>query len=176
MNDIYILETTFGELLTPYDDFMEHSGTPGHSGRYPLGSGKRPFQRFGPMNNIRRIDAKYAAAFRRAKSRVELKDEAKATGSTINQVKERRRVNKIMQKDPSQMTDAELAKAIARLQQEKQYKQLLNDSRTSEGKAFANYMKKNVLWKSIANVSSDLMTKEMKKAMGVDTKKKQNND
>lgn len=68
-------------------------------------------------------------------------------------------------KTVSEMSDDELRKAVNRLQMEKQYRQLISESRTtSRGNRFLNKSKK-VLSESAQNAARDIITQTVKSAI-----------
>lgn len=71
--------------MIPFDDFMneidsygylEHYGTKGHSGRYPLGSGERPYQDYGGLSP--RASKKAKKAYEKQKAKTEKKQKTEA--------------------------------------------------------------------------------------------------
>ncbi len=133
-----------------------HSGTPRHSGRFPWGSGKRPFQRLGgkapkphsgksddEMQSYikrRNLERQYDKMYREANpSKLEAaKEIADKSYETANRIK-----NAIPQgndsksrMDLSSMTDKELRDAINRENLERQYNQMFNTDTTKTGKQY----------------------------------------
>lgn len=111
------------------DNYLEHYGIPRRSGRYPWGSGSRPFQ------------GDSAAA----------KSSEKA-GSSGKSGKTKTRSS---EEDLSEISSEELQKKINRIQLEKQYRDLTTKPKTvSKGRQILN----NILESSSKNIGTQLAT------------------
>ena len=133
-----------------------HAGTPGHSGRYPWGSGKRPFQRLGGKTpsphtgksddemqayiKKRNLQKQYDKMYREENpSKLEsAKDIADKSYETINRTKNAipQGGNQKPRMDLSKMSDKDLRDAINRENLERQYNQLFNTDTSKSGKQY----------------------------------------
>jgi len=135
--------------------YLAHYGTPHHSGRYPFGSGKRPFQRNGggrskkesAKERLSKMDDNTLAAYtKRRENENKYKageavkyDQAskafkagsegsRAASRAVSKSAERKR-NKIIARDfdVSKMSDQDLQKKVNRMNLERNYRNLKSD-------------------------------------------------
>ena len=119
------------------DNYLEHIGMPRRSGRYPWGSGKRPFQRD-------------SAA---AKSSGSTKSSGKSGKTGL--FKKGKTKTKSSEEDLSEISSEELQKKISRIQLEKQYRDLTTKPKTvSKGREVLN----SILESSSKNIGTQLAT------------------
>lgn len=119
------------------DNYLEHIGMPRRSGRYPWGSGKRPFQ------------GDSAAA----KSSGSTKSSGKSGKTGL--FKKGTRKTKSSEEDLSEISSEELQKKISRIQLEKQYRDLTTKPKTvSKGRQVLN----SILESSSKNIGTQLAT------------------
>lgn len=111
------------------DNYLEHYGIPRRSGRYPWGSGSRPFQGDSPA--------------------------AKSSGKTKTSGKSGKTKTKSSEEDLSEISSEELQKKINRIQLEKQYRDLTTKPKTvSKGCQILN----SILESSSKNIGTQLAT------------------
>lgn len=119
------------------DNYLEHYGIPRRSGRYPWGSGSRPFQG----------DSAAAKSSRSTKS-------SGKSGKT-GLFKKGKTKTKSSEEDLSEISSEELQKKINRIQLEKQYRDLTTKPKTvSKGRQILN----NILESSSKNIGTQLAT------------------
>lgn len=119
------------------DNYLEHIGMPRRSGRYPWGSGKRPFQ------------GDSAAA----KSSGSTKSSGKSGKTGL--FKKGKTKTKSSEEDLSEISSEELQKKINRIQLEKQYRDLTTKPKTvSKGRQILN----SILESSSKNIGTQLAT------------------
>lgn len=119
------------------DNYLEHIGMPRRSGRYPWGSGKRPFQ------------GDSAAAKSGGKSKSSGK-----SGKT-GLFKKGKTKTKSSEEDLSEISSEELQKRISRIQLEKQYRDLTAKPKTvSKGREVLN----SIFESSSKNIGTQLAT------------------
>lgn len=119
------------------DNYLEHYGIPRRSGRYPWGSGSRPFQ------------GDSAAA----KSSGSTKSSGKSGKTGL--FKKGKTKTKSSEEDLSEISSEELQKKINRIQLEKQYRDLTTKPKTvSKGRQILN----NILESSSKNIGTQLAT------------------
>ena len=119
------------------DNYLEHIGMPRRSGRYPWGSGKRPFQ------------GDSAAA----KSSGSTKSSGKSGKTGF--FKKGKTKTKSSEEDLSEISSEELQKKISRIQLEKQYRDLTTKPKTvSKGREVLN----SILESSSKNIGTQLAT------------------
>ena len=119
------------------DNYLEHYGIPRRSGRYPWGSGSRPFQ------------GDSAAA----KSSGSTKSSGKSGKTGL--FKKGKTKTKSSEEDISKISSEELQKKINRIQLEKQYRDLTTKPKTvSKGRQILN----NILESSSKNIGTQLAT------------------
>ena len=119
------------------DNYLEHIGMPRRSGRYPWGSGKRPFQG----------DSAAAKSSRSTKS-------SGKSGKT-GFFKKGKTKTKSSEEDLSEISSEELQKKISRIQLEKQYRDLTTKPKTvSKGREVLN----SILESSSKNIGTQLAT------------------
>ena len=119
------------------DNYLEHIGMPRRSGRYPWGSGKRPFQ------------GDSAAA----KSSGSTKSSGKSGKTGL--FKKGKTKTKSSEEDLSEISSEELQKKISRIQLEKQYRDLTTKPKTvSKGREVLN----SILESSSKNIGTQLAT------------------
>ena len=119
------------------DNYLEHIGMPRRSGRYPWGSGKRPFQRD-------------SAA---AKSSGSTKSSGKSGKTGL--FKKGKTKTKSSEEDLSEISSEDLQKRIDRIQLEQKYRELTSKPKTiSKGRQVLY----NILETSSKNVGTQLVT------------------
>lgn len=119
------------------DNYLEHYGIPRRSGRYPWGSGSRPFQ------------GDSAAA----KSSGSTKSSGKSGKTGL--FKKGKTKTKSSEEDLSEISSEELQKKINRIQLEKQYRDLTTKPKTvSKGRQILN----SILESSSKNIGTQLTT------------------
>ena len=119
------------------DKYLEHYGIPRRSGRYPWGSGSRPFQ------------GDSAAA----KSSGSTKSSGKSGKTGL--FKKGKTKTKSSEEDLSEISSEELQKKISRIQLEKQYRDLTTKPKTvSKGRQILN----SILESSSKNIGTQLAT------------------
>ena len=119
------------------DNYLEHYGIPRRSGRYPWGSGSRPFQG----------DSAAAKSSRSTKS-------SGKSGKT-GFFKKGKTKTKSSEEDLSEISSEELQKKISRIQLEKQYRDLTTKPKTvSKGREVLN----SILESSSKNIGTQLAT------------------
>ena len=119
------------------DNYLEHYGIPRRSGRYPWGSGSRPFQ------------GDSAAA----KSSGKTKSSGKSGKTGL--FKKGKTKTKSSEEDLSEISSEELQKKISRIQLEKQYRDLTTKPKTvSKGRQILN----SILESSSKNIGTQLAT------------------
>lgn len=111
------------------DNYLEHYGIPRRSGRYPWGSGSRPFQ----GDSVA----------------------AKSSGKAGSSGKSGKTKTRSSEEDLSEISSEELQKKINRIQLEKQYRDLTTKPKTvSKGRQILN----NILESSSKNIGTQLAT------------------
>lgn len=119
------------------NNYLEHYGIPRRSGRYPWGSGSRPFQ------------GDSAAA----KSSGSTKSSGKSGKTGL--FKKGKTKTKSSEEDLSEISSEELQKKISRIQLEKQYRDLTTKPKTvSKGRQVLN----SILESSSKNIGTQLAT------------------
>lgn len=119
------------------DNYLEHYGIPRRSGRYPWGSGSRPFQGDSPA----------------AKSSGKTKTSGKSGKTGL--FKKGKTKTESSEEDLSEISSEELQKKINRIQLEKQYRDLTTKPKTvSKGRQILN----NILESSSKNIGTQLAT------------------
>ena len=119
------------------DNYLEHYGIPRRSGRYPWGSGSRPFQ------------GDSAAA----KSSGSTKSSGKSRKTGL--FKKGKTKTKSSEEDLSEISSEELQKKISRIQLEKQYRDLTTKPKTvSKGRQVLD----SILESSSKNIGTQLAT------------------
>ena len=119
------------------DNYLEHYGIPRRSGRYPWGSGSRPFQ------------GDSAAA----KSSEKTKTSGKSRKTGL--FKKEKTKTRSSEEDLSEISSEELQKKINRIQLEKQYRDLTTKPKTvSKGRQILN----SILESSSKNIGTQLAT------------------
>lgn len=119
------------------DNYLEHYGIPRRSGRYPWGSGSRPFQG----------DSAAAKSSGKSKS-------SEKSGKT-GLFKKGKTKTKSSEEDLSEISSEELQKKINRIQLEKQYRDLTTKPKTvSKGRQILN----SILESSSKNIGTQLAT------------------
>ena len=119
------------------DNYLEHYGIPRRSGRYPWGSGSRPFQGDSPA----------------AKSSGSTKSSGKSGKTGL--FKKGKTKTKSSEEDLSEISSEELQKKINRIQLEKQYRDLTTKPKTvSKGRQILN----SILESSSKNIGTQLAT------------------
>ena len=119
------------------DNYLEHYGIPRRSGRYPWGSGSRPFQGDSPA----------------AKSSGKTKTSGKSGKTGL--FKKGKTKTKSSEEDLSEISSEELQKKINRIQLEKQYRDLTTKPKTvSKGSQILN----SILESSSKNIGTQLAT------------------
>lgn len=119
------------------DNYLEHYGIPRRSGRYPWGSGSRPFQGDSPA----------------AKSSGKTKTSGKSGKTGL--FKKGKTKTRSSEEDLSEISSEELQKKINRIQLEKQYRDLTTKPKTvSKGRQILN----NILESSSKNIGTQLAT------------------
>ena len=119
------------------DNYLEHIGMPRRSGRYPWGSGKRPFQ------------GDSAAA----KSSGSTKSSGKSGKTGL--FKKRKARTESSEEDLSKISDEDLQKRIDRIQLEQKYRELISKPKTiSKGREVLT----SILETSSKNVGTQLAT------------------
>ena len=119
------------------DNYLEHYGIPRRSGRYPWGSGSRPFQGDSPA----------------AKSSGKSKSSGESGKTGL--FKKGKTKTKSSEEDLSEISSEELQKKINRIQLEKQYRDLTTKPKTvSKGSQILN----SILESSSKNIGTQLAT------------------
>ena len=119
------------------DNYLEHYGIPRRSGRYPWGSGSRPFQGDSPAA---KSSEKTKTSGKRGKTGFFKKGKTKTKSS---------------EEDLSEISSEELQKKINRIQLEKQYRDLTTKPKTvSKGRQILN----SILESSSKNIGTQLAT------------------
>ena len=119
------------------DNYLEHYGIPRRSGRYPWGSGSRPFQGDSPAA---KSSGKTKTSGKSGKTGLFKKGKTKTESSS---------------EDISKISSEDLQKKINRIQLEKQYRDLTTKPKTvSKGRQILN----NILESSSKNIGTQLAT------------------
>ena len=119
------------------NNYLEHYGIPRRSGRYPWGSGSRPFQGDSP---VAKSSGKTKTSGKSGKTGLFKKEKTKTRSS---------------EEDLSEISSEELQKKINRIQLEKQYRDLTTKPKTvSKGRQILN----NILESSSKNIGTQLAT------------------
>lgn len=119
------------------DNYLEHYGIPRRSGRYPWGSGSRPFQ---GDSAAAKSSGKAGSSGKSGKTGLFKKEKTKTRSS---------------EEDLSEISSEELQKKINRIQLEKQYQDLITKPKTvSKGRQILN----NILESSSKNIGTQLAT------------------
>lgn len=119
------------------DNYLEHYGIPRRSGRYPWGSGSRPFQ---GDSAAAKSSEKSGSSGKSGKTGLFKKGKTKTRSS---------------EEDLSEISSEELQKKINRIQLEKQYRDLTTKPKTvSKGRQILN----NILESSSKNIGTQLAT------------------
>lgn len=119
------------------DNYLEHYGIPRRSGRYPWGSGSRPFQGDSPAV---KSSGKTKTSGKSGKTGLFKKEKTKTRSS---------------EEDLSEISSEELQKKINRIQLEKQYRDLTTKPKTvSKGHQILN----SILESSSKNIGTQLAT------------------
>ena len=119
------------------NNYLEHYGIPRRSGRYPWGSGSRPFQGDSPA----------------AKSSGKTKTSGKSGKTGL--FKKEKTKTRSSEEDLSEISSEELQKKINRIQLEKQYRDLTTKPKTvSKGRQILN----SILESSSKNIGTQLAT------------------
>lgn len=119
------------------DNYLEHYGIPRRSGRYPWGSGSRPFQ--GDSAAVKSSE-KAGSSGKSGKTGLFKKGKTKTRSS---------------EEDLSEISSEELQKKINRIQLEKQYRDLTTKPKTvSKGRQILN----SILESSSKNIGTQLAT------------------
>ena len=119
------------------DNYLEHYGIPRRSGRYPWGSGSRPFQ---GDSAAAKSSGKAGSSGKSGKTGLFKKEKTKTRSS---------------EEDLSEISSEELQKKINRIQLEKQYRDLTTKPKTiSKGRQILN----SVLESSSKNIGTQLAT------------------
>lgn len=119
------------------DNYLEHYGIPRRSGRYPWGSGSRPFQ---GDSAAAKSSEKTGSSGKSGKTGLFKKGKTKTRSS---------------EEDLSEISSEELQKKINRIQLEKQYRDLTTKPKTvSKGRQILN----NILESSSKNIGTQLAT------------------
>lgn len=119
------------------DNYLEHYGIPRRSGRYPWGSGSRPFQ---GDSVAAKSSEKAGSSGKSGKTGLFKKEKTKTRSS---------------EEDLSEISSEELQKKINRIQLEKQYRDLTTKPKTvSKGRQILN----NILESSSKNIGTQLTT------------------
>ena len=119
------------------DNYLEHYGIPRRSGRYPWGSGSRPFQGDSPA----------------AKSSGKTKTSGKSGKTGL--FKKEKTKTRSSEEDLSEISSEELQKKINRIQLEKQYRDLTTKPKTvSKGRQILD----SILESSSKNIGTQLAT------------------
>ena len=119
------------------DNYLEHYGIPRRSGRYPWGSGSRPFQ---GDSSAAKSSGKTKTSGKSGKTGLFKKGKTKTESS---------------EEDLSEISSEELQKKINRIQLEKQYRDLTTKPKTvSKGRQILN----SILESSSKNIGTQLAT------------------
>lgn len=119
------------------NNYLEHYGIPRRSGRYPWGSGSRPFQ---GDSAVAKSSGKSKSSEKSGKTGLFKRDKSKA---------------KSPEEDLSEISSEELQKKINRIQLEKQYRDLTTKPKTvSKGRQILN----SILESSSKNIGTQLAT------------------
>lgn len=119
------------------DNYLEHYGIPRRSGRYPWGSGSRPFQ---GDSAAAKSSGKAGSSGKSGKTGLFKNGKTKTRSS---------------EEDLSEISSEELQKKINRIQLEKQYRDLTTKPKTvSKGRQILN----NILESSSKNIGTQLAT------------------
>ena len=119
------------------DNYLEHYGIPRRSGRYPWGSGSRPFQGDSPAA---KSSGKTKTSGKSGKTGLFKKGKTKTESSS---------------EDISKISSEDLQKKINRIQLEKQYRDLTTKPKTvSKGRQILN----SILESSSKNIGTQLAT------------------
>ena len=119
------------------DNYLEHIGMPRRSGRYPWGSGKRPFQ---GDSSAGKSSGKTKTSGKSGKTGLFKKGKTKTKSS---------------EEDLSEISSEELQKKISRIQLENQYRDLITKPKTiSKGRQVLY----SILETSSKNVGTQLVT------------------
>ena len=119
------------------DNYLEHYGIPRRSGRYPWGSGSRPFQGDSPAA---KSSGKTKTSGKSGKTGLFKKGKTKTESSS---------------EDISKISSEDLQKKINRIQLEKQYRDLTTKPKTvSKGRQILN----GILESSSKNIGTQLAT------------------
>ena len=137
------------------DNYLEHYGIPRRSGRYPWGSGSRPFQGDSPAA---KSSGKTKTSGKSGKTGLFKKGKTKTESSS---------------EDISKISSEDLQKKINRIQLEKQYRDLTTKPKTvSKGRQILN----SILESSSKNIGAQLatylmgnMVNSVAKALGSET-------
>lgn len=131
-----------------------HYGIPRKSGRYPFGSGERPFQGLKGFAKSRIIKNAVKTGTKKVVSKTGATDERHA--EDIKQVKERRATRRNVRT----LSDEELRRNIQRLRDEKTLKDLLDNDVNPGKKAMGEAL--NVVKNASVSVSTDIVKGTMK--------------
>ena len=119
------------------DNYLEHYGIPRRSGRYPWGSGSRPFQGDSPVD---KSSGKTKTSGKSGKTGLFKKGKTKTESS---------------EEDISKISSEDLQKKINRIQLEKQYRDLTTKPKTvSKGRQILD----SILESSSKNIGTQLAT------------------
>lgn len=119
------------------DNYLEHYGIPRRSGRYPWGSGSRPFQGDSP---VAKSSGKTKTSGKSGKTGLFKKGKTKTESS---------------EEDISKISSEDLQKKINRIQLEKQYRDLTTKPKTvSKGRQILD----SILESSSKNIGTQLAT------------------
>lgn len=119
------------------DNYLEHTGMPRRSGRYPWGSGKRPFQR---DSAAAKSSGSTKSSGKSGKTGLFKKGKTK-TGSS--------------EEDLSKISSEDLQKRIDRIQLEQKYRELITKPKTvSKGRQILD----SILESSSKNIGTQLAT------------------
>lgn len=139
---------------------LYHYGVPRRSGRFPFGSGERPFQGLG-------IKAKKKAKKTIAKTtaKTEIKKEAadieQATLDERRQNAEKVKQRRATKRNIRSLSDEDIKRNIQRLRDEKTLKELIDDD-ISPGKRAVQQVSSNILRTSITSVGTDVAKGSLK--------------
>lgn len=133
---------------------LYHYGIPRRSGRFPFGSGERPFQSLKGFAKTRALKAATKAGIKKAISETSTTDDKHV--EDIKKVQERRATRRNIRT----LSDEELRRNIQRLRDEKTLKDLL-DKDVNPGKQAMNEAL-NVVKNASVSVSTDIVKGTMK--------------
>lgn len=137
---------------------LYHYGVPRKSGRYPFGSGERPFQGLKGFAKTRALKSATKAGIKKVASNAGATDEKRA--EDVKKVQERRATRRNIRT----LSDEELRRNIQRLRDEKTLKDLLDNDVNRGKKAMDEALK------VVKNASVDVGTDIAKGAMKYLTK------